>query len=80
MNKLVLRGASAVLFRRCAINLNHTRKALPLMSSVRYFSTVSMGQAVNNFYARGEAEEITVASISKTMGDILKSHISFGEH
>jgi hypothetical protein len=37
-----------------------------------------MPDVVSNFYARGEAEELTIASISRTMGDILKTHISFG--
>lgn len=39
-----------------------------------------MGQIVNNFYARGEAEEVTIAGVSKTMGEILKTHISYNEH
>ena len=39
-----------------------------------------MSKIVNNFYARGESEEVTIASIAKTMGDILKTHITIVEH
>jgi hypothetical protein len=39
-----------------------------------------MAKIVNNFYARGESEEVTIASITKTMGDILKTHITVDEH
>jgi hypothetical protein len=39
-----------------------------------------MAQIVNNFYARGESEELTVASVAKTMGEILKTHITIDDH
>ncbi len=51
-----------------------------LPMAAKLFNTSSLGQAVNNFYARGEAEEVTIAGVSKTMGEILKTHISFNEH
>ncbi len=48
----------------------------------RGFSTeaLSMQTVVNNFYARAEVEEVTVASLSKTMSDILKTHTGVSEH
>jgi hypothetical protein len=39
-----------------------------------------MPDIVNNFYARGEAEEMTIGSVSKTMSDILKSQVTFKDH
>jgi hypothetical protein len=39
-----------------------------------------LGQIVNNFYARGESEEVTISGVSKAMSDILKAQISFNEH
>jgi hypothetical protein len=39
-----------------------------------------MAQIVNNFYARGEAEEVTIGSLAKTMSEILKTHITVEEH
>jgi hypothetical protein len=39
-----------------------------------------MGNIVNNFYARAEAEELTIGSMVKTMSEMLKTHISMKEH
>ena len=74
MNKLVMRSL--------AFKSLLTAKPTLLPMAARLFNTsgVSLGQAVNNFYARGEAEDVTIASVSKTMGEIIKSHISYGEH
>jgi hypothetical protein len=69
MNKLL----SLALLRRSI-------RTFPVITQ-RYFSTEnSMSSIINNFYARGEAEELTVSTVAKTMGDMLKTHISFGEH
>ena len=34
---------------------------------------MSMNDVVNSFYARGEAEELTISTISKTMHDIMNN-------
>ena len=49
---------------------------------MRGFSTevLSMQTVVNNFYSRAEVEEVTLASLSKTMGDIMKTHMGVSEH
>jgi hypothetical protein len=39
-----------------------------------------MSQIVNNFYARGEAEEVTIGSLAKTMSEMLKTHITVEDH
>jgi hypothetical protein len=39
-----------------------------------------LSSVINNFNSRAEAEEISVTGISKTMGDIIKAHITFSEH
>jgi hypothetical protein len=39
-----------------------------------------MSEIINNFQSRGEAEEITISSITKTMSDLLNTNVTFGEH
>ena len=76
MNKLLFKAVSSLRFAR----------RFPIAQpSVRFFATQSqtesnMAQIVNNFYARGESEELTVASIAKTMGEILKTHMTIDDH
>ena len=72
MNKLVIRSLA---FRHLL-----AKKPTMLPMAARLFNASALGQVVNNFYARGESEEVTIASVSKTMGEIIKTHISFGEH
>lgn len=77
MNYLAIKRASTLLLRQplhliCANSL--------LLANTRKFSTLALQDVVNNFYARGEAEEITVASLSKTMNDMMASNISLSEH
>ena len=53
------------------------------VNAARTFSVsgeMTIGQAVSSFYARGEADEITVTGVAKTMGEILKTHVSAQEH
>ena len=73
MNKLLMRGMA---FRHLL-----AKKPTLLPMAARLFNTSgSLGEVVNNFYARGEAEEVTIASVSKTMAEIIKTHITYGEH
>jgi hypothetical protein len=74
MNKLLSLAAFRCIFGK---------RTFPVLSMTtqRYFSTESsMSSIINNFYTRGEAEELTVSTIAKTMSEMLKTHISFGEH
>ena len=41
-------------------------------TTLRLFSTENMSKIVNNFYTRAEAEEVTIAGVARTMGDMLK--------
>ena len=72
MNKLVMRG---IMMQRLLV-----QRPTMLPMAVKLFSTSSMGQIVNNFYARGESEEVTISGVSKAMSDILRTHISYNEH
>ena len=67
MNKLVIRSLA---FRHLL-----AKKPTMLPMAARLFNASALGQVVNNFYARGESEEVTIASVSKTMGEIIKTHI-----
>lgn len=57
-----------------------TRSAFLLRQPLRAFSTHDLSSVINNFNARAEAEELSVTGLSKTMHDILKTHISFTDH
>lgn len=47
----------------------------------RMFSSMSMNDVVNSFYARGEAEELTITTLSKTMHDIMNNtRLSMNEY
>jgi hypothetical protein len=72
MNKLVMRG---IMFQKLLV-----KRPTMLPMAAKLFNTSSLGQVVNNFYARGESEEVTISGVSKAMSDILKTHISFNEH
>jgi len=39
-----------------------------------------MSNIVNNFYARGEAEELSVPSLAKTMSEILKTYVTIEDY
>ncbi len=39
-----------------------------------------MHDIVNNFYARSEAEDVSITTIAKTMNDILKANMTFEDH
>ena len=75
--------------KRLTSNLLLLSKRLPsqlvCMQSRAAFSnyeqtSLNMTTVVNNFYARGEAEEVSVTSIAKTMGDILKTQFRMTDH
>ena len=75
--------------KRLTSNLLLLSKRLPsqfvCMQSHAAFSnyeqtSLNMTTVVNNFYARGEAEEVSVTSIAKTMGDILKTQFRMTDH
>jgi hypothetical protein len=57
-----------------------TRRVFLLRQPIRAFSTHDLSTVISNFNARAEAEELSVTGLSKTMGDIMKAHISFAEH
>lgn len=80
MNKLLFRSFAA-------LRLTSATRRFPLVpSAVRFFTTQTATQSqsiheiVNNFYARGEAEEINVGSIARTMNDLLRSNITYEDH
>ncbi len=74
MNKLVIRSSLSTF------KLLLARRPTMLPMAARLFNTSTLGEVVSNFYSRGESEEVTIASVSKTMNDIIKTHISFSEH
>jgi len=63
------------------ILIKRLSKGLQRPQFVRGFSEAPAIQAVvSGFYSRAEVEEVTVSSLARTMGDMLRTHISVQEH
>lgn len=76
MNRLIFKTTTSLLLFR------HHNVAPRIIMGVqrRMFSQSSMGQVINQFYSRGEAEEVSISSVTKTMADILKTQITMNDH
>jgi hypothetical protein len=63
------------------IIIKRLSKGLQRPRFVRAFSEAPAIQAVvSSFYSRAEVEEVTVSSLARTMGDMMRTHISVQEH